>query len=512
MRWYSIAIALGLGACNHGASDPPAPAAAGRANGSAKGSAAVAEARPVPKKPVDNKPLPPLAKDPGGATGKPLRSLGIGGLGVDAGRSIALSAAGDAFVAGYFNGECDFGPAGKIAAAGELTGKDPPSDAFLVKVDADGKLAWARTFGGDQDDTANGVAVRGDRVVVVGSFAGELKIGEYAKKAMGSDDLFVAAFDTDGHPRWLWHAGGKESDGANSVAATPDGGWIVAGSFTGTGQFGTVELASKGGTDALLIKLAASGDLEWIKSFGGRHNDRIRHVGVDGQGNIYVQGEFKDVADWGGPPLKAAGGADFDIVLAKYDLNGDHKWSQRFGGQLDEMAGGLAVDPAGNVSITGAFRRDISFGSGDDHASAGEEDIYVARFDTTGKLAWARTYGAERDDAGNGIASDASGNTIVTGWFVNAVDFGKGVVRSKNFNKDVFVLKLDPQGALTWSQSWGDRDHDQGRAIAVDAKGGAHVVGLYHFRLAIAEPPIESRHAEGDRAPPPDTFVVKLDR
>src|SRR5689334_8676436 len=106
MRWYSISIALsialGLGAC-----DQTKPQAAG-GSGSA-GSAAVTEARPVAKKPVDTKPLPPLAKDPGGATGKALRAVGFGGLGVDAPRAIAVAPTGDAYVVGYFDREGDFG-------------------------------------------------------------------------------------------------------------------------------------------------------------------------------------------------------------------------------------------------------------------------------------------------------------------------------------------------------------------------------------------------------------------
>src|SRR6185436_7874477 len=251
MNWYSLSLAISLslalssGACSKAPPQEAAPS---------KGNATPTEARPIPKKPVDTKPLPPLAKDPGGATGKPLRATGFGGLGIDAGRAIAVTPAGEAYVVGYFDGEGDFGPAGKLKAAGDQTvKKNAPADAFVVKL------------------------------VVDGQFSDEMKLGEFSKKAMGADDLFVASFDPTGGVRWLWHAGGRDSDGANAVAATPDGGWIIGGSYTGTATFGTVELKSRGGSDGFLLKLNAAGDLEWVKSFGGRYPDRIKHLGVDGQ-------------------------------------------------------------------------------------------------------------------------------------------------------------------------------------------------------------------------------------
>lgn len=501
MRWCPIAIAMSFVACKSDSAPtaaPPPPAAMG-------------EARTAPKKAVDTKPLPPLAKDPG-SSGKPLAAVGFGGLGTDFPRDVAV-AGGDAYVVGHFDGTAEFGAEKRTSAGDQTVKRNPPTDAFVTKIGADGKLAWTRTFGAARDDVATAVAVRGNTIVVVGSFLDTLELAPFTKKSAGSDDLFVAAFDPAGQVKWLWHAGGIDSDGANTVAATPDGGWIVGGSFTKTATFGATELTSKGKTDAMLIKLNGAGDLEWVKTFGGRYEDRIRQVRVDGQGNLYVLGEFKDRADWGGSaPLRAAGGADFDIVLAKYDLNGDPKWAQRFGSQFDEVAGGLSVDPAGNVAITGAFRRNISFGPGDEHGAAGETDIYIARFDPQGKLAWAHTYGADRDDVGTGIASDAAGNTIVTGWFQNAVDFGTGPRESANHNRDVFVVKLDAQGALSWLHTFGDRDHDQGSAIALDEKGVATVIGLYRFQLALVPPALESRRAEDDRIPKADAFLVRLDR
>lgn len=471
-------------------------------------------AKPQVKKPVDKTPLPPLATNAAGATGKARWATGFGGLGIDSPRAVALAPTGEVYVTGYFEGEIDLGPAGKHAATPNAKdAKKTGSDAFLVQVGRDGKLGWARTFGAGRDDVANGVAVRGDTVVVVGQFLDKLELGELKHTGAGSDDLFVAAFDRAGEPQWLWTAGGIDSDGANCVAATPDGGWIVGGSFSRSVELQGTTLKSRGGTDAMLIKLAGNGDLEWVKQYGGRYNDTIAHVATDPRGNIYVQGVFRDTADWGGPPLTAHGGSDNDIVLAKYDVNGDPLWSKNFGNAFNDVAGGLAVDPAGNITMAGSFDKSISFGAGDDHTSLGESDAFVARFTTDGALQWARTYGAEREDIAYGVATDGAGNSVAVGWFQGSVDFGKGSLVSAG-NKDIFAIKLDAAGGLVWAQRWGDRDHDQGRAVAIDDKGAAVAVGIFRFALDPGNnlPSLESVRAKDDRVPKPDAFVLELER
>ena len=509
MRTSSLALALlAVVGCSKKADDTKSGA-----NGSGGGEKPkVTEATPQVKKPVDTKPLPELAADPGGATGKAIHGTGFGGLGIDAPRALAV-ADGEAYVAGYFDGEIDFG--GSIGKRTAPPGDDPkkkPSDAYVAKIGKDGKVAWVQTFGAKRDDVANGIAIKGDHVVVVGNFLDEVKFGEFTKKSAGSDDAFVAAFSRSGEIKWAWSFGGIDSDGANTVAATPDGGWVVGGSFMRTADFGTVQLTSRGATDAMLIKLGPGGDLEWVKQFGGAYQDSISDVTVDGQGNIIVQGVFRDVSDWGGKDkLTAAGGADYDVVLAKYDLNGDHVWSKRYGNAFDDFAGGVTVDPAGNITMVGSFDQSVSFGEGDAHKSAGESDIFVARFTPNGALAWARTFGADRADIADAIASDAAGNTIVTGWFENTVEFGKTSLTSKG-NKDVFALKLDANGGVVWAHRFGDKDHDQGRAVAVDEGGAAYVAGIYRFTLDAVTPALTSTREENDRIPKPDTFVLKLDR
>jgi len=473
----------------------------------------------APKKTVPNKELPALAADPGGATGKPVWQAGFGGPGTDVPKGIAVNAAGEAFVVGYFEGEIDFGGDGPKLGKRTSAGK---SDAFLAKIGADGKLLWAQTWGAAREDVANSVAVKGDKVVVAGAFLDSITLAGQTKKSAGSDDLYIASFDKDGNAEWMWTGGGIDSDGVNAIAAMPDGGWVIGGSFTDAIDISVgskqVPVKSKGGTDALLIKLAADGNTEWVKTFGGNYNDSVRHIGVDANGNIFIEGIFKDVANWGGGELKAGGGKDDDVVLAKYDTNGDHQWSQRFGNAFDEAANGIAVDPSGHVTIVGSFENKggISFGQGDDHTSLGEADAFVARFDGAGKLEWAKTMGGPKVDVASGVAADASGNVVVSGWFEGTVDFGKGAVSTKTPNKDVFVEKLNTKGELVWIQTFGDKDHDQGRIVAVDGKGASYISGLYRFKLSAMEPAVEQVIDAKDpvlsKVPKSDVFVVKLDR
>lgn len=512
MRLTSISIAVGLVAVS--ACSAKKDKGTSSSSGSAS-SGAVTESQPVPqtKKVVENKPLPPLAADPGGATGKPVWATGFGGLGIDAPRGIAIGADGSAYVVGYFDTEIDFGGSiGKRTLQASDDPKAKPADAYLAKLGPDGKLAWVQTFGAKRDDVINGVAMRGDTVVVAGNFLDTVKFDGLEKKSIGSDDAFIAAFDTSGGIKWVWNFGGIDSDGANGIAPTPDGGWVFGGSFMDSARFGATTFKSRGAIDAMLVKLNSEGKLEWVKQFGGAYADTIQYVAVDGQGNIVVQGVFKDVSDWGGPEkLTAGGGSDNDVVLAKYDLNGDHLWSRRFGNAFNDVAGGVAIDPAGNITMVGSFDRSASFGEGDEHTSLGEADIFVARFTPAGKLEWAHTYGAKREDIAMGVATDAAGNTVTTGWFQDSVDFGGTVLTSKG-NKDVFALKLSAKGELVWAQRFGNKDHDQGRALALDDKGAAYIAGIYRFKLDGVSPAPDSARADGDRIPKPDTFVLKLDR
>ena len=468
-------------------------------------------------------PLQPLTADSAPVSGKPRWARAFGGLGTELPRNMAITDDNAAIVVGYFEGASDLAARGGGDVKPDTRTSAGDSDVFVTKFGHDGNQAWTLNFGGKTGDAATGVAVRGKQIVVVGNFSDKISValpGAAAKtppsaKAFGSDDMFALLLNDNGEPQWLFAAGGADSDGANTVAATPDGGWIIGGSFADKVTFGTTKLIAAGRTDAFLLKLNSEGDVLWAKQFGGLYQDSISHVVVDVQGNLIIQGVFADEVQWGGQKLHAGGGSDSDVLLAKYDSNGNHLWSKNFGSQFNEVAGGIAVDPAGNIVMTGSYDRSISFGDSE-HGCAGESDVFVARFSPDGTVLWSKTFGGAREDIGFGIAVDASGAATVSGWF-----FGKMTISDKTSgdktitgkgNKEFFLLKLDAAGALKWLTSAGDRDHDQGRVVALTKSGAAVVAGVFRFSLAITQPALQSARTEGDKAPKPDVFIAAFDR
>ena len=185
----------------------------------------------------------------------------------------------------------------------------------------------------------------------------------------------------------------------------------------------------------------------WSYGFGGPGLNNAYSVAVDGAGNIVVAGMFTGTMNVGGTPLVSAG--VYDVFLAKFDPTGAVQWSKRFGGTGTDGAMGAAVDPVGNITITGSYQSSVNFG-GSTLVSHGGDDIFVAKFDAAGNHLWSRGFGTTRDDEGHAVAVDAAGSVIITGHYGAAIDFGGGLSPFVG-SVDYFVLKLDGSGAYQWS-------------------------------------------------------------
>ena len=442
--------------------------------------------------------LQPLAANPQEHRGTHRWSTAFGSLAGDAARSVAIDAEGHVAVTGYHASGADFGDGQKVEAQ--------KVDAFVSKYAPDGKHLWTVRFGGTGEDAGNAVAFDPQgNVVVAGLFSEAMTVGDIALTGLGSDDIFIAKLGADGTPLWAHRAGGTDSDAANDLAVAADGTIYITGSFKGSMGLAGETAQSKGNEDVFLLKLDSQGGLLWSKRFGERYRDFGQRVTVDGRGHVVLLAEFTEEVAFGGEPLVSEGNRD--LALVKLDSGGKHLWSRRFGSPFNELGLGLAVDPAGNIALTGSFDNEITFG-GDKLTSRGESDVFVAKLTPGGEHLWSRSFGAAREDIGHGLATDEYGNVAVTGWFWNEVDFGGGALAAASMNKDIFLLKLSAKGEHLWSRRFGAKDHDQGRGVAMTPGGVLAAIGIFRFDIDLGGEPLASVREADDQAPPADAYVA----
>ncbi len=355
------------------------------------------------------------------------------------------------------------------------------TDIFLASFDNDGAPRWSKRFGDNQpNQIAYAVATdAADNVLVAGSFWGTVNFGGSNLTTVGGDDIFLAKFDANGNDVWSMSFGNASTDQiARSVAIGPANTIIVAGWFLGTVNFGGSNLTSSGGVDIFVAKFDADGDHVWSKKFGGLEDQRLESVAVDGSGNVVVTGYYDGTVDFGGGQLPST--AENDIFLAKLNASGNHVWSQRFGSTNNQTGESVAIDASGNVITAGHFESTVDFG-GLTLNAVGGEDVYLAKFDEDGDHLWSKGFGSSGDQTAKAVAVDALG-IVLSGYYASTIDFGGNTLNNAG-GLDIFVARFNPSGVHIWSDGFGGTTDQQAEAVAIDDNGNIALGGYFFSTL-----------------------------
>lgn len=171
-------------------------------------------------------------------------------------------------------------------------------------------------------------------------------------------------------------------------------------------------------------------DFEWANSTGGSGTDIGIATTTDTNGNTYVAGYFQNTADFdpgtGTNNITSNGGND--IFIQKFDPNGNSIWVITLGGNNNERVYDITTDDSNNVFVTGRFGGTVDFDPGPgiyNLTSNGQKDIYIMKLDPNGNLLWAHSIGGNNGDRGLSITADGT-NVIITGRFEGLVDFNPG--------------------------------------------------------------------------------------
>lgn len=416
-----------------------------------------------------------------------------GGISNDHGKSIAVDASGNVYVAGNFTYSADFDPNTGITNL-TTTGQ---ADVFFAKYNSVGELIWAKNVGGIFVDDVFSIAVDGNNNIYITGYFNDTadfdpNAGITNLTSAGNYDVFFAKYNSSGELIWAKSIGGTNYDNGLGIAVDGTGNVYISGYFSGVVDFdpgtGITNLTSAGSYDAFFAKYNSSGDLVWAKNIGGANDDIGYNIIVDASGGIYVTGYFEGTADFdpnsGTTNLTSKG--LFDVFFAKYNSLGALVWAKHVGGTSSERGIDIAVDAGGNVYVSGYFEGTADFDPDTGTTaltSAGNYDVFFAKYNSGGALDWSKRMGGAFEDQATSIAVDVGGNVYLSGYFSGTADFdpNAGITNlTSTGNSDVFFAKYDSSGAIVWAKNVGGTFNDQANSLAIDGGSNIYITGSFY--------------------------------
>ncbi len=388
--------------------------------------------------------LTPFFSSMPGGTGWP-GSYQLGTSSNDEANGVATDSSGNVYVTGGTGGALDGTNAGN-------------KDLFVVKYNSSGTKQWTKQLGTSSNDNASGVATDSSgNVYVTGITSGGLDGNTNA----GSSDIFLVKYNSSGTKQWTKQLGTSSSDFARGVATDSSGNVYVTGITIG-GLDGT----NAGNWDLFVVKYNSSGTKQWTKQLGTSSSDFARGVATDSSGNVYVTGYTK-----GGLDGNTNSGQE-DLFVVKYYDNGTKDWTRQLGTSNGDYASGVATDSSGNVYVTGGT------GSGGccvglDGTNAGGNDLFLVKYNSSGTKQWTKQLGTSSNDEAYGVATDSSGNVYVTGYTNGGLDGNTSAGA-----EDLFLVKYNSSGTKQWTKQLGSSSSDIARGVATDSSGNVYVTGI----------------------------------
>jgi uncharacterized delta-60 repeat protein len=320
---------------------------------------------------------------------------------------------------------------GGFIVAGRTYSLVPGNDVFVLKLDTVGNIQWQKTYGGTgpEYDEAYFIQQTLDGGYVMAGYT----------ESFGAifPDIWVLKLDSQGNIEWQRTYGGTVHDYAESIQQTSDGGFIVAG---WTGSFGS------GSWDSWVLKLDASGVVQWQKTYGGASPDYAYSIQQVSDGGYIVAGY-----------TESFGAGKEDCWILKLDASGNVQWQKTYGSVDEDAASSIRETMDGGYIVAGYT---YSFG-------AGSYDFWVLKLDALGAVQWQKVYDQSIYDFAESIQQTSEGGFVVGG---NARPFGSSWW-------DYWILKLDGAGNIEWQKIYGGNDWDELHSVHQSADGGFIAAG-----------------------------------
>lgn len=341
----------------------------------------------------------------------------------------------------------------------DFTGNHGVSDACIMKLDQTGSLEWTKLLGGSNNDLANDIIQTpdGGYIMVGKTYSDDGDVDGHH----GGFDAWVVKLNNSGTVEWQKPLGGTGTDEARAIELTMDGGYILAARTDS--DDGDVDGTHNGTFDYWIVKLDSTGNIVWQKSLGGNNKDEIWSVRTTSdQGYIFCGESWSNDGDVSGAH------GNIDIWVVKTDSLGTIEWQNALGGSGADI--GCTVEE----SVDGYYVTGLAGSTdGDITSHHGFIDGWVIKLDKNGEIVWQRALGGSASDwLFSGIL--ASDGSYLAAGITSSND---GDVFNNYGQKDLWVVKLDSSGEVSWQKCLGGSLGDGGSSISKTNDGGFILAG-----------------------------------
>lgn len=316
---------------------------------------------------------------------------------------------------------------------------------------------------------------------VAGTFSGTIDVNGSQLTSNGQRDIFLIKYNSENVFQWKQNYGGASDDHVYSISCDFSGNIHMVGSFQGESDIGSDHMSTQTFTDLFYAKIDNNRQVLFAKPLSSGGTAKKAVLQTDTDGNIWMAGSFeKNIELDASTSLTATSG--IDIFFAKYDPEGVlSSVYQKIEGDGDVTLEAFVLDNQDNVFIGGSFTNNMQFGT-NTVTNNGKEDLFVAKYLSSGSYDWHYVAGGLHNDKVNGIACDGLGALYVTGDFTDDVLFDLAYTAPKH--QDVFLLKFnESNGVLEWSNQLGDNSYCMANSIVASENGYVYISGSFRGEL-----------------------------
>ena len=357
----------------------------------------------------------------------------IGGAGADRIFDVAAHANGKVAVTGYITGNAAVNGQSIATNAGS-------QDAFVMLCNAQGIPEWTLAIGGQDADTGYGVSIDANgNVYCTGQFKGVAQIGPFLLTSAlnpqtntPSHDIFVVKIAPNGEVLWAKQGAASGDDRGLSLCNDALGNVYLAGQSSDTLQFGNSNYPNTVFNAGFLMKIDTDGNEAWLTRLATTQT-LINELEFGSDNHLYLTGDHigqMAVLSENSTQL-FPGSGEYNIFLAKFDINGEAVWLSNAGSANEVSSKSLCEGDNGEWYVAGTFKCRFSdfsapYGEGVFY-SLGYRDIFVARYNADGSRVWERNYGSPKDDFCAAVAFGGADDPLFFGSYGNIMQFPDGV-------------------------------------------------------------------------------------